>query len=60
MLADTTPLAVRSPMIRQLSSTEYRRRVRGSLEPLAYVIGNPSTEKFFKKFPVPGRKPTTA
>ena len=57
MLADAMPLAVHSPMIRQLSSTQFRRRVRGSLEPLAYVIGNPSTEKFFKNFPVPGRKP---
>ena len=53
MLADQEPLAVRAHMIRQLSSSRFRRQVRQSLQPLAYVIGNPSTENFFKMFPFP-------
>jgi hypothetical protein len=28
------------------------------LQPLAYVIGNPSTENFYRSFPAPERKPT--
>ena len=51
MLADQEPLAVRAHMIRQLSSSTFRRRVRQSLGPLAYVVGNPSTENFFEMFP---------
>ena len=58
MLADQEPLAVRARMIRQLSSTRFRRQVRQSLQPLAYVIGNPSTENFFKMFPYPNRQAT--
>ena len=58
MLADQEPLAVRAQMIRQLSSSQFRRQVRQSLQPLAYVVGNPSTENFFKMFPDPNRQPT--
>jgi CHAT domain-containing protein len=58
MLADQEPLAVRAHVIRQLSSSEFRRQVRQTLQPLAYVIGNPSTENFFKMFPAPNRHPT--
>jgi CHAT domain-containing protein/pimeloyl-ACP methyl ester carboxylesterase len=53
MLAEQEPLAVRARVIRQLSSTVFRRQVRQSLQPLAYVVGNPSTENFFKTFPHP-------
>ena len=58
MLADQEPLAVSAHMIRQLSSSTFRRQVRQSLQPLAYVVGNPSTENFFKMFPFPNRQPT--
>ena len=57
MLADQEPLAVRAHVMRQLSSTTFRRQVRQSLQPLAYVVGNPSTEKFFETFPFPNRQP---
>ncbi len=58
MLADQKPLAVRASIIRQLSSSTFRRHVRQTLQPLAYVVGNPSTEGFFKMFPHPNRRPT--
>ena len=55
MLAEDVPIAVRAPMVRQLSSSKFRRQVRQSLEPFAYVVGNPSTRNFFKSFPAPDR-----
>ncbi|HEX9788825.1 MAG TPA: CHAT domain-containing protein [Candidatus Binatia bacterium] len=58
MLADQEPLAVRAAMIRQLSSSTFRRHVRQTLQPVAYVVGNPSTENFFKMFPHPNRRGT--
>ena len=58
MLAEHEPLAVRARVIRQLSSSTFRRHVRQSLQPLAYVVGNPSTESFFKTFPHPNRPAT--
>ena len=60
MLADQEPLAVRASVIRQLASSKFRRQVRQTLAPLAYVIGNPSTANFFTTFPVPGAKPSDA
>ena len=57
MLADQEPLAVRASIIRQLSSSTFRRHVRQTLQPVAYVVGNPSTENFFKMFPHPDRQP---
>ena len=57
MLAEAEPLAVRSPVIRQLVSSKFRRQVRQSLQPLAYVIGNPSTADFYRSFPAPDKKP---
>jgi CHAT domain-containing protein/pimeloyl-ACP methyl ester carboxylesterase len=58
MLAEQEPLAVRARVIRQLSSSAFRRHVRQSLQPLAYVVGNPSTENFFKMFPHPNQQAT--
>jgi len=58
MLADQEPLAVRASIIRQLSSSTFRRHVRQTLQPVAYVVGNPSTENFFTMFPDPDRRPT--
>jgi CHAT domain-containing protein/pimeloyl-ACP methyl ester carboxylesterase len=53
MLADDQPLATRTAMIRQLASSQYRVRVNQTLEPRAYVVGNPSTAGFGKAFPAP-------
>jgi CHAT domain-containing protein len=58
MLADEEPLAVRARIIRQLSSTVFRRQVRQTLRPFAYVVGNPGTDNFFKTFPHPNALPT--
>ncbi|MGN6718179.1 MAG: CHAT domain-containing protein, partial [Candidatus Binatia bacterium] len=57
MLAEDVPMAVGVPVVRQLSSSKFRRQVRQSVEPLAYVVGNPSTKSFFKNFPTPGKNP---
>lgn len=57
MLAETVPIAVCAPVVRQLVSTKFRRQVRQSLQPLAYVIGNPSTANFYRTFPHPGMGP---
>ncbi|HMC16776.1 MAG TPA: hypothetical protein VKI18_14155, partial [Albitalea sp.] len=53
MLAEETPLAVRTAMVRQLLSTHYRLRVSQTIERRAYVVGNPSTEGVFKAYPDP-------
>ncbi len=53
MLADDEPLATRTAMVRQLSSTRFRARVNQTMEARAYVVGNPSTSGFFVNFPDP-------
>ena len=57
MLGDQEPLAVRARVVRQLASSKFRRQVRQAMELLAYVVGNPSTENFFRMFPYPGKQP---
>ncbi|SDC44680.1 CHAT domain-containing protein [Variovorax sp. CF079] len=47
------PLAVCTPVVRQLSSSAFRRDVRQSVARNAYVVGNPSVEGFAKAFPDP-------
>ena len=47
------PLALCTPVVRQLSSTAFRRDVRQSLAHNAYVIGNPSVQGFGAAFPDP-------
>ena len=56
---DNLPLSVRTPVVRQLSSTKFRRHVRQSVERTALVIGNPSVEGFSAAFPDP-RHPQAA
>lgn len=51
MLADDKPLAVKTAMVRQLSSTRFRLRVCQSIEQRAYVVGNPSSKGFAAAFP---------
>ncbi|HJW11260.1 MAG TPA: CHAT domain-containing protein, partial [Albitalea sp.] len=53
MLAEEEPLATRTAMVRQLATTRFRSRVDQTLEQRACVIGNPSTDGFFKAFPDP-------
>jgi CHAT domain-containing protein len=50
MLADERPLATRTAMVRQLSSTRYRSRVSQTPVRRAYVVGNPSTAGCSKAF----------
>lgn len=47
------PLALCTPVVRQLSSTSFRRDVRQSLARNAYVVGNPSVQGFSAAFPDP-------
>ena len=47
------PLAIRTPVVRQLTSTAFRRDVRQSMERNAYVVGNPSVTGFAAAFPDP-------
>jgi len=55
--ADRRPMALRTAMVRQLVSSDYRRQVRQSLQRNALVIGNPSLEGFTDAFPGPAGKP---
>lgn len=47
---DKRPLALRMAAVRQLSTLQYRRRVRQNIERSALVIGNPSTQGFKEAF----------
>jgi CHAT domain-containing protein len=51
MLADETPLAARTEVVRQLASMRFRPQVRQTRRNLAFVVGNPSTEGFYAAFP---------
>jgi hypothetical protein len=45
------PLAVRTPVIRQFATNDFRRQVRQAIAHAALVIGNPSTGGFGAAFP---------
>ena len=47
------PLAVRTPVVRQLASSQFRRQVRQAPSRHALVVGNPSVEGFARHFPDP-------
>ncbi|MCB1825190.1 MAG: CHAT domain-containing protein [Candidatus Competibacteraceae bacterium] len=51
LVADEQPLVLNTAMVRQLASTRFRSRVRGTLEKRAYVVGNPSTKGYYTAFP---------
>lgn len=55
LCADDEPLVLRTAMVRQFVSTQWRRRVRASSDKLAYVVGNPSTQGFGRAFTPPGQ-----
>lgn len=54
LVADEQPLVLDTALVRQLASTRFRPRVRGTLEKRAYVVGNPSTRGYYTAFPSPG------
>ncbi|EXI72496.1 MAG: CHAT domain protein [Candidatus Accumulibacter sp. SK-11] len=49
------PLALRTPVVRQFATSEFRRQVRQGFERRAFVVGNPSVEGFTRAFPDPRR-----
>ncbi len=51
MCADDAPLVTRTAVVRQFVSTDWRRRVRSTVDRTAYVVGNPSTSGFAQAFP---------
>ncbi len=51
--SEPTPLAVRTPLVRQLASSQFRRQVRQAPSRNALVVGNPSVEGFARHFPDP-------
>jgi CHAT domain-containing protein len=52
------PLAMRTAVVRQLSSSSFRRKVREAIERTALVVGNPSSEGFTTAFPGTKERPT--
>jgi CHAT domain-containing protein len=50
---DKRPLALRTAVVRQFSSSKFRRQVRQVIGRTALVIGNPSVEGFGAAFPRP-------
>ena len=54
---DNLPLALKTAMVRQLASSQFRPIVRQGLERRALVIGNPSVAGFAEAFPQADGKP---
>ena len=52
------PLALRTAVVRQLSSSRFRAQVRQGIERRALVIGNPSSAGFTVAFPLVNGQPT--
>ncbi len=48
---DKLPLAMRTAVVRQLASSEFRRQVREAIGRTALVVGNPSSHGFVDAFP---------
>jgi len=48
--ADDEPLAVRTALVRQLVSTCYRQGIRRAVSKTACVVGDPSTEGYYKHY----------
>lgn len=51
LCADEEPLVIKTAMVRRLASARWRQRVRSTVDKVAFVVGNPSTEGFAKAFP---------
>jgi triacylglycerol esterase/lipase EstA (alpha/beta hydrolase family) len=57
---DKRPLALRTAVVRQLTTGTFRTQVRQGIERRALVIGNPSVAGFTDAFPVFAGRPTQA
>ena len=57
---DKLPLALRTAVVRQLTSWRFRSHVRQGIERRALVIGNPSVAGFTDAFPLIAGRPTQA
>ncbi len=55
---DKRPLALSMAVVRQLSSSSFRRKVREAVGHTALVVGNPSSEGFVTAFPGTPERPT--
>jgi CHAT domain-containing protein len=51
LCADEEPLVTKTALVRRLVSGRWRQRVRSTVDKVAFVVGNPSTEGFAKAFP---------
>jgi CHAT domain-containing protein len=51
LCADDEPLVIKTAVVRRLASARWRQRVRSTVDKVAFVVGNPSTEGFAKAFP---------
>lgn len=56
LCADEEPLVIKTAMVRRLASARWRQRVRSTVDKVAFVVGNPSTEGFAKAFPSKANK----
>ncbi|MGB0127774.1 MAG: CHAT domain-containing protein, partial [Rhodocyclaceae bacterium] len=54
LCADEEPLVIKTAIVRQLASAVWRQRVRSTVDKVALVVGNPSTEGFAAAFPGKG------
>lgn len=50
LVADDTPLVLSTRIVRQLTSTQYRRGVRSTRQLSAYLVYNPPTDGYYKTF----------
>lgn len=57
---DKLPLALRTAVVRQLTTWTYRPQVRQGIDRRALVIGNPSVAGFIDAFPLIDGRPTQA
>lgn len=57
---DLLPLALRTAVVRQLASANFRRQVREGVGRDALVVGNPSLEGFVQAFPGTPEQPARA
>lgn len=52
LLADEEPMIVRTMLVRQFATSRFRANVRGTVDRAALVIGDPSTARIGKVFPI--------
>jgi CHAT domain-containing protein/pimeloyl-ACP methyl ester carboxylesterase len=52
LVADDEPMIVRTMLVRQFATSKFRSNVRGTVDRSALVIGDPSTARIGKVFPI--------